>query len=221
MTGTAEVTAESAAPSLYRRRAVGLIIILATLALVCIPALAVGSNPISLGEAWQGLRVRDDSVASLIVWDVRIPRLLLAMMAGAAFGVSGALIQALTRNPLADPGILGVNSGAGFAVTLGVAFFGVTTVSGYVWFAFIGAAVTTIVVYLIGSAAGSSASPITLVLAGVALAAVLLGITQLLTLMDPETFRAVRAWGLGSVAEPVAQRCSRSCRSSSRAWFLP
>lgn len=187
-------------PSLYRRRAVGLLVILGTLAAVCIPALALGSNPIPFGEAWDGLVAKDSSQASLIVWTVRIPRLLLAVLAGAAFGVAGALVQALTRNPLADPGILGVNAGAGFAVVLGVAFFGVSGVAQYVWFAFIGAALTTVGVYLIGSAGRNSASPVTLVLAGVALAAVLGGITSLLSLLDPDTFRAIRNWGLGSVA---------------------
>jgi iron complex transport system permease protein len=119
---------------------------------------------------------------------------------GIAFGLAGALIQALTRNPLADPGILGVNAGAGFAVTLGVGIFGITGISGYIWFAFVGAAAATVLVYLIGSAGRGSASPVTLVLAGVALGAVLGGFSTFLTLIDPETFRAMRRWGLGSIA---------------------
>lgn len=121
-------------------------------------------------------------------------------MVGAAFGVAGALIQALTRNPLADPGILGVNAGAGFAVTLGVGLFGLSGITGYIWFAFLGAAAATLLVYVIGSAGRGFASPVTLVLAGVALAAVLNGFSTFLTLIDPDTFRSIRNWGLGSVA---------------------
>jgi iron complex transport system permease protein len=122
------------------------------------------------------------------------------IITGMGFGVAGALIQALTRNPLADPGILGVNAGAGFAVTLGVGIFGVSGVTGYIWFAFIGAALATVLVYAIGSAGGGSASPVTLVLAGVALGAVLGGISTFLTLIDEDTFRSLRNWGLGSIA---------------------
>ncbi|SJM44069.1 ABC-type Fe3+-siderophore transport system, permease component [Frigoribacterium sp. JB110] len=117
-----------------------------------------------------------------------------------AFGVSGALIQAITRNPLADPGILGVNAGAGFAIVVGVTLFGVGGITGYIWFSFIGAILATVLVYLIGSAGRGASSPVTLVLAGIALAAVLSAFSTFLTLMDQETFRSFRAWGLGSLS---------------------
>ncbi len=113
--------------------------------------------------------------------------------------MAGALIQALTRNPLADPGILGVNAGAGLAVTLGIGFFGLSGMSGYIWFSLIGAAAATVLVYVIG-AASRNASPMTLVLAGVALGAVLGGVSTFLTLIDQETFRRVRNWGVGTIA---------------------
>ena len=103
---------------------------------------AFGANPLSLDAVWRGLWQPDDSDASTIVWTLRIPRTIVGLITGAAFGASGALIQALTRNPLADPGILGVNAGAGFAVTLGVGLFE-SGVTGYIWFAFIGAAFAT------------------------------------------------------------------------------
>lgn len=163
-------------------------------------SLAFGANPLSLAAVWDGLWQPDDSEASIIVWTLRIPRTLVGIITGAAFGVAGALIQALTRNPLADPGILGVNAGAGFAVTLGVGVFGLSGVTGYVWFAFIGAAAATILVYLIGAAGRGTANPITLVLAGVALAAVLGGFSTFLTLIDEDTFRSIRNWGIGSIA---------------------
>lgn len=182
------------------RRTLGLFAIIATLAVSVLASLAFGSKPLPLTEVFDVLRQPDDSEASAIVWTMRIPRTVVGIVVGAAFGVAGAVIQALTRNPLADPGILGVNAGASFAVTMGVGYLGLTGITGYVWFAFAGAAAATILVYLIGATGRGSASPITLVLAGVALAAVLSGVTQFVRLLDPETFRAVLRWGLGSIA---------------------
>ncbi|MFT4038898.1 MAG: iron chelate uptake ABC transporter family permease subunit [Thermomicrobiales bacterium] len=187
-------------PGLYQRRALGLLIITTLLGLAIAASLAFGANQLSMAQVWHGLWQRDGSVESSVVWDLRVPRTLVAIATGAAFGVAGALIQALTRNPLADPGILGVNAGAAFAVTIGVWVLGGLTISGYLWFAFAGAAAATVLVYAIGSVGGrSSASPAVLVLAGVALAAVLSGIAQFLALMDPYTFQRLRFWGLGSV----------------------
>lgn len=200
MTATTTAAPARSAGSLYGRRAGGLLVILAALVLAVLASLAFGANPLSLDAVWRGLRTPDGSEASVVVWDLRMPRTLLGIVVGSAFGVAGALIQALTRNPLADPGILGVNAGAGFAVTLGVGVFGISGISSYIWFAFIGAAVATVVVYLIGAAGGGSASPITLVLAGVALGAVLGGVSSFLTLIDPETFDRLRNWGVGSIA---------------------
>lgn len=174
--------------------------ILGALGMAILASLAFGANPLPLADVWRGLWMPDDSDASVIVWTLRIPRTVVGVVVGAAFGVGGALIQAITRNPLADPGLIGVNAGAAFAVTAGVGFFGVTSLSGYIWFAFVGAIAATVLVYLIGSAGGMSASPVTLVLAGVALAAVLGAFSTLMTLADPDTFRALRSWGLGSIA---------------------
>ena len=162
-------------------------------------SVAVGANALPPGEVWDGLVRPSDSDASIIIWAQRIPRTLVGIAVGMALGVSGALIQALTRNPLADPGILGVDAGAIFAVTLGVGLLGLSGLGGYIWFSFAGAAAATALVYVIGSA-GRTVSPITLVLAGVALGAVLRGVTTFLTLIDEETFRAVRNWGAGSIA---------------------
>ncbi|MEQ3552974.1 iron chelate uptake ABC transporter family permease subunit [Pseudonocardia nematodicida] len=187
--------------SLYRRRAVGLVAILAALLVAMLLSLAHGANPLGYDQVWSALWNRDDgSQAAIIVWTERWPRTLVALGVGAALGVAGAVIQALTRNPLAEPGILGVNAGAGFAVTLGAGLLGLTGITQYVWFAFLGAALTTIIVFVIGSAGGGTASPVTLVLAGVALWAVLNGFSTFLTLIDPETFRAFRNWGLGSIS---------------------
>ncbi|WP_420115007.1 FecCD family ABC transporter permease [Pseudactinotalea sp.] len=187
--------------SLYGRRALGLTVIAAGLVLAVVLSLAFGTNPLTPGEVWEGLHRRTGSEASAIVWSMRIPRTIVGIVVGAAFGVAGALIQALTRNPLADPGLLGVNAGAGFAVTIGVGIYGGMNIDRYIWFAFAGAALATVLVYLIGSAGGrGTASPATLVLAGVAMAAVLGGVSSFLTLIDPITFERLRYWGLGSIA---------------------
>ncbi|WP_449280744.1 FecCD family ABC transporter permease [Leucobacter sp.] len=167
---------------------------------IALASLAIGANPLPLDAVWRGLWHPDGSEASVIVWTLRVPRTLVGIATGAAFGLAGALIQALTRNPLADPGILGVNAGAGFAVTLGVGLLGLGGITGYIWFAFLGAVVATVLVYLIGSAGRGSASPVTLVLAGVALSAVLTGFSTFLSLIDEQTFRAIRSWGVGSIA---------------------
>lgn len=181
-------------------RTAGLLVTVLALVAAVLASLAFGANPLPVSQVWQGLWHPDASDASVIVWTLRVPRTVVGIIAGAAFGVAGALIQALTRNPLADPGILGVNAGAGFAVTIGVGFFGLSGITGYIWFAFAGAVVATVLVYLIGSAGGGAASPVTLVLAGVALSAVLTGFSTFLALIDEETFRSIRSWGVGSIA---------------------
>lgn len=198
----ARTAASVRTPSLQqsRRRVYGLLLVLTAFTFVVLLSVLVGANRLPASEVWKVLWVPDGSDASYIVWSLRVPRTVVGILTGASFGVAGALIQALTRNPLADPGILGVNAGAGFAVTIGVGLFGLTGITGYVWFAFLGAAVATVLVYLIGSAGRGSASPATLVLAGVALGAVLGGFSTLLTLIDESTFRAMRDWGLGSIA---------------------
>ncbi|WP_165777639.1 FecCD family ABC transporter permease [Amycolatopsis antarctica] len=175
--------------------------LLAALAAVVLASMALGAQALPFDQVWRVLWERDGSEASIIVWTQRWPRTIIGIVVGVSFGVAGALIQALTRNPLAEPGILGVNAGAGFAVTVGVGVFGLSGITGYVWFAFLGAAAATLLVYLVGSAGRGLVSPVTLVLAGVALGAVLNGFSTFLTLIDPETFRSIRNWGLGSIAD--------------------
>ncbi len=188
------------------RRSLGAIALLAALALAILLSLGVGAQAIPVATVWHALVSPDGSEASSILWSLRVPRTAVGVVAGIAFGVSGALIQALTRNPLADPGILGVNAGASFAITLAIGVFGIGTISGYVWFALAGAVLSTVCVYAIGSVGRGAASPITLVLAGVAFAAVLTACSTFLTLMDEETFRGFRNWGIGSIARtPLAQ----------------
>ena len=162
-------------------------------------SLAVGANSLSLHAVLDALGGKGTTETDYIVFDLRIPRTVAGLAAGAALGVAGALIQAFTRNPLADPGILGVNAGAAVAIAIGVAFLGLRDVSSFVWLAFLGAFVVTVAVYVIGSSGRGAADPIRLTLAGVALGAVFSGITTGMTLSNPEAFDSMRSWNAGSL----------------------
>jgi iron complex transport system permease protein len=160
----------------------------------------VGSTPVSAADVWRALTGPDGSATDLVVLDLRVPRTVAALVVGIGLGVSGALIQGLTRNPLGDPGILGVDAGAALFVAIGV-LLGAGTPAQYLPYAFAGALAVTALVYVIGSAGRGGADPIRLTLAGVALAAVLTGITTAMMLLDPVTFRVLRGWNAGSFVE--------------------
>ncbi|WP_404801932.1 FecCD family ABC transporter permease [Brevibacterium aurantiacum] len=177
----------------------GPLIALVVLAVLLLLSIAVGSKDIPLSVVVDSLLHNTGEGDAYVVWDMRIPRTVVGLAVGVALGVAGALIQALTRNPLADPGILGVNAGASFFVAFGVAAFGVTSISGYVWFSFFGALVVTVAVYIIGSAGRGGADPVQLTLAGVALGAVLGGIVTAMVLLDPQAFDKMRNWNAGSI----------------------
>lgn len=174
-------------------------VVTALLVFVCALSLAVGAKAIPLSELWGVLRGSADEGAVYVVRDLRLPRTVAGLVVGASLGLAGALIQAFSRNPLADPGILGVNAGAAFFVVLGIGVFKATSISAYVWFALAGALVTTLVVYAIGTAGRGGADPIRLTLGGVAVAALLTGVTTALMLLDPSTFDAMRSWNAGSL----------------------
>lgn len=182
------------------RRLLVVLACVAGLGFLLLLSVALGSKNIPLNAVLEALVNNTGQGDAYVIWDLRIPRTVVALCAGAALGVAGALIQALTRNPLADPGILGVNAGAAFFVAIGIAVFGVTSITGYVWFAFVGALVVTVAVYLIGSAGRGGADPVQLVLAGVALGAVLGGLVTTMVLLDPVAFDRMRNWNAGSVA---------------------
>ncbi|MGW6458141.1 FecCD family ABC transporter permease [Streptomyces sp. NPDC055078] len=134
------------------------------------------------------------------IWSVRLPRTALGLAAGAALGLSGALMQALTRNPLADPGVLGVSAGAAFAIVLAVGVIGLTSVHGYIWFAFAGAMGASVLVYLMGGLGGSGTTPVKLALAGVAVTSLLFSLTSAIALTDPDALNRYRFWSAGSLA---------------------
>jgi iron complex transport system permease protein len=161
----------------------------------------VGANPLAPGTVLDTLLGRGTAESGFVVWEQRIPRTAAGLAVGAALGVAGALIQAFTRNPLADPGILGVNAGAAFFVAVGITFFGVTSPLGYVWLACAGALVLTVAVYAIGSAGGEAAGPVRLTVTGVAIGAVFAGLTTGLTLTHPDAFDRMRGWSAGSLLE--------------------
>lgn len=181
------------------RRVACLLVAIAGVMFLLLVSVAVGSKNIPLSVVFEALGHNTGRGDAYVIWDLRIPRTIVGLAVGIALGVAGALIQALTRNPLADPGILGVNAGASFFVALGVAVFGVSSISGYVWFAFIGALVVTVAVYIIGSAGRGGADPVQLTLAGVALGAVLGGIVTAMVLLDPQAFDQMRNWNAGSL----------------------
>ncbi|MFC6933248.1 FecCD family ABC transporter permease [Actinomadura yumaensis] len=139
-----------------RRRVVGLGVLLAVLVVAGAASLAVGARALSPADVWRGLLAGPDSdqrltEIRLIVQTVRVPRTVLAIVAGIALGVGGALIQGCTRNPIADTGLLGVNSGASVAVVTAISVFGLGNPFQYVWFAFLGAAIAGTVVFGLAS----------------------------------------------------------------------
>jgi iron complex transport system permease protein len=177
----------------------GLVAALLLLAGVTALSVLVGARPMAPSAVLAAVLGGGTPAEHAVVWDLRVPRTVVGLVVGPALGVCGALIQAYTRNPLADPGILGVNAGAALAVTLALALAGVTSPAGYVWFAFAGALVVTVAVYAIGSTGPGHATPEKLTLAGVALAAVLGGVEQMLALSNPQLFAGTLSWGVGSL----------------------
>lgn len=178
-----------------------MLLVLVLLGCLSVLSLAVGSRDLSIPEVVEGLVAYDrdrPSVSSIIVWELRLPRTVLGVVAGASLAVAGVVMQALTRNPLAEPGILGVNAGASLAVVLSMSLLGLTSVKGYLWFAFAGAAAASLLVYLMASRTGP-AGPARLVLAGVALGASLGAITGTITMYDTQAFSSYRFWVVGSL----------------------
>lgn len=163
-------------------------------------SLLLGWSWISPGRVWQSFNDFDGSYDHTVIRESRLPRTLVAAAVGAALGLAGAVMQALTRNPLADPGLLGVNAGAGFAVTLALFVLGSMSMSRFIWFSLAGAAIATVVVQLIGSR-GPDLDPLRMTLAGVAVGTVLTGVGSALTLLAPDRFYGARFWGVGSVAD--------------------
>lgn len=175
----------------------GLALALALAVLVVGLSLAVGTNQLPLSTVWQGLTAPDETFESTVI-DSRIPRTVLGVLVGAALAVAGALLQGIMRNPLADPGLLGVNAGASLAVVLGSLVLG-SLGQRSIALAIPGAFIAAVVVYAVASGRGG-VTPVRLVLAGAAVTAVLSAVIQAITLTHPDVFDSYRFWVVGSLA---------------------
>jgi iron complex transport system permease protein len=182
-----------------RRRwlAVGMV----ALAVLALASLVIGSRSIPLAVTVDALRAYDPrNDLHLVIWELRVPRLITAVLAGAALGLAGAIMQAVTRNALAEPGLLGINAGAAVAVVLGVTLLGLTRPAHYVWLAILGAGLAGAAVFLLGRAHETGTNPVRLVLAGAGLSVVLIAVTGIVILNAPPTaFDDFRHWAAGSV----------------------
>ncbi|MBO8197314.1 FecCD family ABC transporter permease [Streptomyces smyrnaeus] len=204
-TTAVERSAPRGTTDVRRRRAVGLGMLVLLLLIAGAVSLAVGARALSPGEVWHGLFAAPEpdrrlTEIRLIVQTVRVPRTVLAVVAGLALGVGGALIQGYTRNPIADTGLLGVNAGASFAVVSVIAVFGFADPFQYVWFAFVGAAVAGVVVFGLASIGRGAGNPLTLALAGQGVTVFLAAMTTAVALSDQKSLNALRFWNAGSVA---------------------
>ncbi|AXI70037.1 FecCD family ABC transporter permease [Streptomyces cavourensis] len=204
-TTAVERPAPRGATEVRRGRLGGLCALAVGLALAAALSLAVGARALSPAEVWHGLFAAADpdqrlTEIRLIVQTVRVPRTVLAVVAGIALGVGGALIQGYTRNPIADTGLLGVNTGASFAVVTAIAVFGFTNPFQYVWFAFAGAALAGVVVFGLASIGRGAGNPLTLALAGQGITVFLMAMTTAVALTDQKSLNALRFWNAGSVA---------------------
>jgi len=194
--------------TLRGRRLIGLAVSVVLLLVMVVLSLSLGARDVALAEVWNALVAPDTGNNDhLVVRDLRIPRTVIGIVVGLALAVAGTIMQGITRNPLADPGLLGVNAGASVFVILAIAVLGISSPSGYVWFAFLGAAAAASVVYGIGAIGREGATPVKLVLAGTALTAGLTSIITLVLITDSETLNSYRFWSVGSLAsrdfEPV------------------
>jgi iron complex transport system permease protein len=178
---------------------VGLVGAVALLAATCIASLAVGTENVALSAVWHAVTNYQDVGDQWIVHDLRVPRTVLALLVGVALGLSGTLIQAVGRNPLADAEILGINSGAALFVVCAIAFLGLTGIWTYIWFAFAGALFAMLVVYLVGMTGRATVTPIRVLLAGVAVGAVMDGIGYAVRLRNPRAFDNMRFWDAGAL----------------------
>ncbi|NJN87557.1 MAG: iron ABC transporter permease [Leptolyngbyaceae cyanobacterium SL_7_1] len=163
-------------------------------------SVTLGAADIDLRTIWQALTAFDGSTNHLIITTVRLPRVYIALTVGAALAVAGALMQGLTRNPLADPGILGISAGAALAVVATTSFWGSPSMQVLTWVAFAGGAIAAITVYTLGSVGRSGMTPLKLILAGAVLAYLLSAWTTGILILNQRTLDEVRFWLAGSVA---------------------
>ncbi|MZD08670.1 iron chelate uptake ABC transporter family permease subunit [Streptomyces sp. SID5785] len=178
-------------------RATGLLVGASALVITVALSLAVGTEHIPPGDVWSALVSPGGSRFDGIVRELRLPRTLIGVTVGAALGLAGGVMQVLTRNPLADPGLLGVNAGASAAVVTAIGVLGITSFTGYLWFALAGAALAAVAVNALGGT--RAATPVRLALAGTAVNAALFGYVNGLQLWDLSTLDSMRHWSVGTL----------------------
>ncbi len=188
---------------LYKKHSIGLGVLLCVLVFTILSSMTFGVRSLSMGDVVYTLLGNiTDVKTKIVVWDLRMPRTVTGVIVGAVLGVAGAIMQAITRNPLADPGIMGVNAGASFFAVLAIWILGITSIFHLSWFAFLGAAAAAIVVYGIsnvGAAQSGSATPVRLALAGAAINAMLFAIIAAILTISQETLNIYRFWVVGSL----------------------
>jgi iron complex transport system permease protein len=173
--------------------------LLALLTAAVIASITLGSKPIGLGDAVQVLTGHGDGVAGRGIIEARLARTAVGFLVGAALAVAGAAMQGLTRNPLADPGLLGVNAGAALAVVVAIAVFGVGSLTGYVWWAMAGAGGAAVLVHALAGLAGGGVTPLRLTLAGAAATAGLASWSSGLLVSSRQSLDAFRFWQVGTI----------------------
>ena len=181
-----------------RRRAIGVAALVVLLIVAAVLSVTFGARDVTAADVWAGLTGSTDTASAAAVAK-RVPRTLLAILVGAALAVSGAVLQGATRNPLADPQILGINGGAGLAIVVGIAFFGLGSATSYIWVGMIGAAGAAVMVYAIGSLGRGGATPLRLALAGAVSAVAFSSLTSAVLLPRVNVMNDFRFWQIGGV----------------------
>lgn len=179
-------------------RGLWLIALVVALAVLLMLSVTVGTREVAWADIFEALSGKVDDIGQAAV-AVRIPRTVLALLAGAALGLAGAIMQGVTRNPLADPGILGVNMGASLAVVVGVAWFDIATADAYIWTAVLGAGCAAVFVYTIGSLGRGGATPLKLALAGAATSVAFSSMVIAVVLPRADIAGGIRSWQIGGV----------------------
>ncbi|MFH8745809.1 FecCD family ABC transporter permease [Streptomyces rimosus] len=188
-----------ASSPLVRRRAAWTAGAVLVLLLTVLLSLAVGSRPFAPSEVLDALLYGGDGDAAQVVRFLRLPRTLTGLVVGAALALAGTAMQGITRNPIADPGVLGISQGASVGVVLALSFLGVHTLGGYVWFAFAGAGIAAVAVYAIASRGRGGATPVKLALAGAAINALLVAVTMAVLTTKAAALDEFRFWQVGSL----------------------
>ncbi|GHB36589.1 siderophore ABC transporter permease [Streptomyces viridiviolaceus] len=187
------------------RRAVAIPAAVLALALAMLLSLAVGARPIAPSAVFDALLHGGHGEAAEVVREMRLPRTLVGVLVGAGLALAGTVLQGITRNPVADPGILGVSQGASVGVVLAIAFAGVHTLAGYVWFAFAGAALASVAVYAVAAGGRGGATPVKLALAGAAINALLVAVVTAVLTTKAAALDEFRFWQVGSLSGRDAQ----------------